>query len=57
MNCFFLLLILITLVGLAITQLALHFYTDGWLWPALHGILFLVSFRLVFPTLLIRLFV
>ena len=43
MNCFFVLLVMILLVGLAITQLALNFSTEGWLWPALHGILFLVS--------------
>ena len=43
MNCFLVLLILILIVGLAITQLALNFYTEGWLWPVLHGALFLVS--------------
>ena len=51
MNCFLVLLILILVIGLAITQLALNFYTDGWLWPALHIALFLVSPALILKIL------
>ena len=43
MNAFLITLLLILVVGLAITSLALNQWTDGWLWPILHVCLFVVS--------------
>ena len=43
MNCFLITLILILLVGIAITQLAFIQWTEGWLWSVLHLGLLLVS--------------
>ena len=51
MNAFFVTLVAILVLGLAILQLILFKWTDGWLWPVLHIALFMVSaspaFRLV----------
>ena len=43
MNPFFVTLLTILILGLAILQLILFKWTDGWLWPVLHIALFIVS--------------
>ena len=45
MKAFIAILLTILVIGLAIVQLILIRWTDGWLWPILHAALVIVSFR------------